>query len=95
MSRITIDLKKRAKDHVHYNPSRHRPAVVDENAPYCYQMSHIRFRDIITGGKTMVPKNTGVPREPTCKGNSSSSDTVSDAGTVLIIQGATADETLK
>lgn len=50
MSRITIDLKKRAKDHIHYDLSRH-PTVVDEDGPYCYQMSHIRFRDIITGGR--------------------------------------------
>ena len=93
MSRITIDLKKRAKGHIHYDLSRH-PVVVDEDGPYCYQLSHIRFRDMITGRKS-VPKNTRVPREPTWKHSSDSSDTTSDAGTILIIRGATADETLK
>jgi hypothetical protein len=66
MSRVTIDLKKRAKEHtVHYNLS--RPGVVEtEESPYCYQLSHIRFRDIITGGKS-VSKPGSTPYKPASK----------------------------
>ena len=63
MSRITIDLKKRAQEHIRYDLSRH-VVVGDEDGLYCYQLSHIRFRDIITGGKSMF-KNTRTPREST------------------------------
>lgn len=60
MSRVTIDLKKHARDHVHYDLSRH-VVVADEEGPYCYQMSHIRFRDMITGGKP-VHRPTRTPQ---------------------------------
>lgn len=59
MSRITIDLRKRAKERIHYDLSRH--TADGEDGLYCYQMSHLRFRDIITGGKSM-PRNVGMPR---------------------------------
>jgi len=65
MSRITLDLKKRGKEHIHYNLSRN-PMVGDGEGPYCYQMSPLRFRDIITGGKSM-PRSIGIPRESTWK----------------------------
>lgn len=58
MSRVTIDLKKHAKEHVHYDLSRH-VVVGDEEGPYCYQLSHIRFRDIVTGGRTIASVNSG------------------------------------
>jgi len=93
MSRITIDLKKRAEDHIHYDLSG-RPVVVDEDGPYCYQLSRIRFRDMITGGKRM-PKNIRVPRESTRKQNLGDSGTPPNAGMILIIRGATVEETLK
>lgn len=93
MSRITIDLKKRAEDNIHYDLSRH-PAVADEDGPYCYQLSHIRFRDMITGGKRM-PKNIRIPRESTRKQDLGDSDTPPDAEMILIVRGAIADETLK
>ena len=46
MSRITLDLKKRANEHIHYGFST-GPMVVDEGGRYRYppQLSHIRFRD--------------------------------------------------
>lgn len=58
MSRITIDLRKRAKERVRYDLSRY--VVEDEYGPHCYQLSQFHFRDILTGGKSM-PRNTGIP----------------------------------
>jgi len=58
MSRITLDLRKRAKERIRYDLSRY--VVEDEYGPYCYQLSQLHFRDIITGGKSM-PRNTGIP----------------------------------
>ena len=46
MSRITIDLKKRAGDDAQYNLG--RMAVGNEEGLCYYQLFHIRFRDIIT-----------------------------------------------
>jgi len=69
MSRITIDLRKRGKEDIHYNLSG-RP-MGDGEGPYCYQLSRVRFRDIITGGKS-IPKSFGIPRESTWKPNSQS-----------------------
>ena len=60
MSRVTIDLKKHATGRVHYVLSGGPVVVRDEEGPYCYQMTPIRFRDIITGGKGK-PKSTGHP----------------------------------
>ena len=95
MSRITIDLKKRAKEHIHYDLSR-RPVAEDEDGPYCYQMSHMRFRDIVTGGRS-TPRTVGVPRpyEFARKWNSDGSDTVAGARTIIIGRGVSTDETLK
>lgn len=65
MSRVTIDLKKHAREHVHYDLSRH-VVVGDEEGPYCYQLSHIRFRDIITGGRG-IPRYNRTPHQPSLK----------------------------
>ena len=64
MSRITIDLRKRAKERIRYDLSRY--VVEDEYGPYCYQLSQFHFRDVITGGRSM-PRNTGIP--PSTMGN--------------------------
>ena len=52
MSRITLDLKKRASEHIHYGFSMD-PMVVDEGGPYRYppQLSRIRFRDPVVSGR--------------------------------------------
>ena len=86
MSRVTIDLKKHAKDHIHYDMSRH-VVVGDEEGPYCYQLSHIRFRDVITGGKGM-PRP---PRTPHQSGERRNPDLVAEAGAVLA-RGTAANE---
>jgi len=83
MSRITIDLKKRAEDHTHYDLSKQR-AAANEDIPYCYQLSDIRFRDIITRGKSM-PRTVRVPREFARKRNSDDSDAAADASTIIVI----------
>lgn len=93
MSRITIDLKKRAEDSTYYDLSKQR-AVTNEDIPYCYQLSDIRFRDIITRGKSM-PRTVRVPREFARKRNSGDFDAAANASTVIIIgRKATADEAL-
>lgn len=85
MSRITIDLKKRANsDNVHFGRSTD-PMVVDGDGPYrsSYQLSHIQFRD---------------PREYTQRGNPGDSDTVVDIdGTAPVSpsRGVSIDGTLK
>lgn len=83
MSRITIDLKKRANDHVHYGVSSD-PMVADEGGPYrhSYQLSRIRFRD---------------PRESGRGGHSGDSDTVVDieAAPVPRSREVSTDETLR
>ena len=52
MSRITLDLKKRASEHIHYGFSTD-PMVVDEGRPYRYppQLSRMRFRDPVESGR--------------------------------------------
>lgn len=45
MSRITIDLKKRARKDEDDDLAGH---------PYCYQMSPLRFRDVVTGRRSMT-----------------------------------------
>ena len=93
MSRITIDLKKRGEDRTHYDLSKQR-AAESGDIPYCYQLSDLRFRDIITGGKSM-PKTVRVPREFARKRNSDDSDAASNASTILIVaRKAAIDETL-
>ena len=79
MSRVTIDLKKHARDHVHYDLSRH-VVVGDEEGPYCYQLSHIRFRDIITGGRG-VPRSNNTPHQSALKQKMHNSGTANSAGT--------------
>lgn len=76
MSRITIDLKKHAQGRVHYDLSR-RAVVDDEEGPYCYQLSQVRFRSIIHGGND-IPKHAGAPHESTSEGGMSDSVEVSD-----------------
>ena len=49
MSRITIDLKKRAKEHIHDDISR-SPVVVYQDGPSSYQLSRIQFRDPCDSG---------------------------------------------
>ena len=90
MSRITIDLKKRGEDRTHYDLSKQR-AAENEDIPYCYQLSDIRFRDIITRGKSM-PKTVRVPREFARKRNLDDSDVdpAANASTILIIARKTA-----
>lgn len=77
MSRITIDLKKRANtdERVHYGLSSD-PTMADEGGrhTYPYQLSSMRFRD---------------PREYTQRRNPGDSDTVADMDTAEV----TADET--
>ena len=69
MSRVTIDLKKHARDHVHYDLSRHVMVGGDpEEGPYCYQLSQVRFRDIITGGKG-VRSTSRTPHDSALKRN--------------------------
>ena len=74
MSRITIDLRKRAKERIRYDLSRY--VVEDEYGPHCYQLSQLHFRDIITGGRSM-PRNTGIPASST--GNTGSTAATSTA----------------
>ena len=77
MSRITIDLKKRANadERVHYGRSSD-PMMTDDGGPYPYpyQLSSMRFRD---------------PREYSQRGNPRDSDTVAEMDTAEI----TTDET--
>lgn len=92
MSRITIDLKKRAEDRTYYDISKQR-AVANEDIPYCYQLSDIRFRDIITRGKSM-PKTVRAPREFARKQNPEDFDAAANTSAVIIIaRKATVDET--
>jgi hypothetical protein len=90
MSRVTIDLKKHAKDHIHYDSSRH---VVggDEEGPYCYQLSHIRFRDIITGGNGM-PRPPRTPHGSVERRNLGNPDLVADPGAVFVARGVAVNE---
>jgi len=81
MSRITIDLRKRAKERIRYDMSRHAD---DEDGLYCYQLSHLRFRDLITGGKS-VPGATGMPHSY----GSANPGTVPDTSTTLTPRGVT------
>lgn len=85
MSRVTIDLKKHAKDHVHYDLSRHL-MVKDEEGPYCYQLSHVRFRDIITGGKT-ASRHAMRTRESALKQKMGNQESVPKAGAIVVPQG--------
>ena len=79
MSRITIDLRKRAKERVRYDLSRY--VVEDEYGPHCYQLSQFHFRDILTGGKSM-PRNTGIP--PSTMGNTmGNTDTTAATSTAV------------
>jgi len=87
MSRVTIDLKKHARDHVHYDLSRH-VVVSDEEGPYCYQLSHIRFRDIITGGNSLSKPGTGrTPYGSALKPKSGNTDVASNSIPLVAIQG--------
>jgi hypothetical protein len=85
MSRITIDLKKRASSSAHYGRS-NDPMVADEGGPYqhTYQMASMQFRD---------------PRETTRGGNTGDTETVTDTETAVPVssqnQGATIDEILR
>lgn len=89
MSRVTIDLKKHAKDHIHYDISRH-VAPADGEGPYCYQMSRIRFRDIITGGRR-VPRPPRTPYESAERRNMANPE----AGAVLVVQAVPVNEGYK
>ncbi|KAF9651652.1 hypothetical protein BDM02DRAFT_3184398 [Thelephora ganbajun] len=82
MSRITIDLKKRAQEHIYYNLPRHA-VVGNEDGPYCYQLSHIRFRDIITGWKS-TPRNIRMPHRSAWKWSLGNLDMVSIAREVTV-----------
>ena len=86
MSRVTIDLKKHAKDHIHYDASRHA-AQGGEEGPYCYQLSHIRFRDIITGGSG-VPRPPRTPHQSAERRNPDKPSLIADAGVILVAQEA-------
>ena len=83
MSRITIDLRKRAKERIRYDLSRY--VVEDEYGPYCYQLSQLHFRDIITGGRSM-PRNTGIPASTGNPG------TAGDISTVPVVSVVSEDE---
>lgn len=87
MSRVTIDLKKHAKDHIH--ASRHI-VMGDEEGPYCYQLSHIRFRDIITGGKGMARPPT-TPYQSAERRNLGNPVLVAGPDPTLAARGATVD----
>jgi len=80
MSRITLDLRKRAKEPIHYDLSR-QTAGGGESGPYCYQLSHVRFRDIITGGRS-VPTDIRIPRTTTAGQISGNFEAVADASTM-------------
>ena len=90
MSRVTIDLKKHAKDHIHYDGSRN-VVTGDEEGPYCYQLSHIRFRDILTGGKGM-PRPPRTPHGSAERRNLGNPGLVPDPGAVFVVRGAAVNE---
>ena len=91
MSRVTIDLKKHGKDHIHYDVSRQAAVSGDEDGPYCYQMSRIRFRDIITGGKG-TPKPPRTPQQSAERGKLGKQDLSTDAGAFFVARGAPVNE---
>ena len=78
MSRITVDLKKHAFGRVHYDLSRHA-VVDDEDGPYCYQLSQIRFRSIIHGGGNL-PKPGATPHESDLKDSGNSNGDIDTSG---------------
>jgi len=90
MSRVTIDLKKHGKDHVHYAGSKH-VVTTDEDGPYCYQLSHIRFRDVITGGRGM-PRPPRTPHGSVDKRNLGNPDLEPGVGPILVGRGDTVNE---
>jgi len=81
MSRITLDLKKHA-----WKDSQHETSEI----PHCYQMSRIRFRDVITGRKSMGTKGV-ISRDHLWKGGPSSSAGVASA--LVFAQGVAPVET--
>lgn len=85
MSRITIDLRKRARERVHsgYDVSRNTEAG-DDGGLYCYQLSHLRFRDVLTGVRSM-PANTMTANVTT--GMTTNFEAVVDTGTIVSPRG--------